>query len=179
MEWTPGAPGSTWERQRHAWECRWQLWEHLGPPATNLGAPATSLGAPPTRVEQSGKSNIFFGNAAAAPGNHSYYLSFNNFQNSCIRFVFWSMYLCIYIGTHLPTVHLDRLQAELESNSRCAWKWPSSELKDTLWGRDRVSLDMHLWRPWSRELRDALWGCDWASLEMHLQAMIERDWRSN
>jgi len=41
----------------------------------------------------------FFGNAAGAPGNHSYYLSFNAFQNLCIQFVFSSMYLCIYIPT--------------------------------------------------------------------------------
>jgi len=77
---------------------------HPGVPATSLGALVTSLGAPVTRLEapritleQSGK-NIFFGNAAGAPGmvqvrleccrrawnpagapgNHSYYLSFNN-----------------------------------------------------------------------------------------------------
>jgi len=30
--------------------------------------------------------------------NHSYYLSFNDFQNLCIQFVFSSMYLWIYIG---------------------------------------------------------------------------------
>jgi len=30
--------------------------------------------------------------------NHSYYLSFNDFQNLCIQFVFSSMYLCIYIA---------------------------------------------------------------------------------
>ena len=60
-------------------------WEHLGAPATSLGAPTTSLGArtkslgaPRITVEQFGK-NIFFGNAAGAPGNHSYYLSFNDF----------------------------------------------------------------------------------------------------
>jgi len=74
-------------------------WEHLGAPATSLGVPATSLGVPVTRlsapttslgapattlgapqitVEQSGKT-IFFGNAAGAPGNHSYYSSFNDF----------------------------------------------------------------------------------------------------
>jgi hypothetical protein len=46
--------------------------------ATTLGAPATSLGAPRITVEQSEK-NIFFGNAAGAPGNHSYYLSFNDY----------------------------------------------------------------------------------------------------
>jgi len=60
-------------------------WEHLGVPATSLGAPAASLGAPATTlgepriaVSQSGK-NIFFGIAAGAPENHSYYLSFNDF----------------------------------------------------------------------------------------------------
>jgi hypothetical protein len=72
-------------------------------PAAILGAPATYLGAPRITVEQSGKNNIFFGNAAGAPGNHSY----------CIQFVFASMYLCIYIATHLQMVYLDWLQAVL------------------------------------------------------------------
>jgi hypothetical protein len=75
-------------------------WEHLGAPVTSLevpakslgapttslgtlmtslGAPITSLGAPRITVEQSGKNNIFFGNTVGAPGNHSYYLSFNNY----------------------------------------------------------------------------------------------------
>ena len=39
----------------------------------------TSLGAPWIAVEQSGKNNIFFGKAVGAPGNLSYYLSFNDF----------------------------------------------------------------------------------------------------
>jgi len=46
--------------------------------ATSLGAPASSLGAPRITVEQSGKNYIFFGNAAGAPGHHSYYISFND-----------------------------------------------------------------------------------------------------
>ena len=50
----------------------------LGAPTTSLGAPATCLGAPRITVEKSGKNNIFFGNAAGAPGNRSYYLSFND-----------------------------------------------------------------------------------------------------
>jgi len=82
---------------------------------TNLGAPATFLGAPRITVEQSGKNNIFFGNAAGAPGNHSYYLLFND----CIL-IYVSMYLCIYIATHLHMVNLDWLQAVLESNLRRA-----------------------------------------------------------
>jgi len=64
-------------------------WERLGALATRLGAPTTSLGAPGSADEkpgstsnhcrQSGRNNIFFGNTAGAPGNHSYYLSFNDF----------------------------------------------------------------------------------------------------
>ena len=50
----------------------------LGALKTSLGAPETSLGAHPITVEQSGKNNIFFGNTAGAPGNHSYYLSSNH-----------------------------------------------------------------------------------------------------
>jgi len=50
----------------------------LAAPITNLRAPVTSLRAPRITVERSGKNNIFFANAAGAPGNHSYYLSFNN-----------------------------------------------------------------------------------------------------
>ena len=41
-------------------------------------------------------------------------------SQSCIQFVFSSMYLCIYIATHQHTLYLDWLQAVLESNSRCA-----------------------------------------------------------
>jgi hypothetical protein len=48
-------------------------------PAISLGVPATNLGAPQITVEQFGKNNIFFGNAAGVAGNYSYYLSFNNF----------------------------------------------------------------------------------------------------
>ena len=58
--------GSTWEHRRQAWKRRGQSWQHLGAPATRLGAPATGLGAPRITVEQSGKNNIFFGNAAGA-----------------------------------------------------------------------------------------------------------------
>jgi len=82
-------------------------WEHLWSPIRSLEAPVTSLGAPPIIIEQSRRKKIFFGNTAGAPGNHSYYLSFNDFQNSGIQFVFSSMYLSIYIATHLQMVYLD------------------------------------------------------------------------
>jgi hypothetical protein len=49
---------------------------HLGAPATSLRAPATTLGAPSITVKRSGK--YVFQNAAGIPGNHSYYLSFND-----------------------------------------------------------------------------------------------------
>jgi len=58
-------------------ETPWSAGENFGCTWEHLGVPATSLGAPRITVEQSGK-NIFFGNAAGGPGNHSYYLSFND-----------------------------------------------------------------------------------------------------
>ena len=114
-----GAPGSTDDKPG----C---TWEHLGEPATSLGVPTsslgalvTSLGAPRIAVEQSGKYNICCGNAAGVPGNHSYYISFNDFKTHV--FGMYS-YLCMYIASHLHMVDVDGLQAVLESNSRCAWK---------------------------------------------------------
>jgi len=141
------------------------------------------LGARWITVEQSGK-NIFFGNAAGAPGNHSYYLLFNDFQTLCIQFVFSSMYLCIYIATYLHTEYLDLQHAVIESNSWCAWRWRSSELRDTLPGRDRASLKMQLepeieWtqrctgRPWLSKFGDAIGDWDWVNTEMHWEALIE------
>jgi len=69
-----GTPRSTGQNI----ECTLQ---HLGAPATIVGAPTsnlrvpmTSLRAPRITVEQGNKNNVFFGNAASAPGNHSYYL---------------------------------------------------------------------------------------------------------
>jgi len=72
----------------------------LGALTSSLGALATSLGATKITVEPSGKNNLFFGNAAGAPGNHSFYISFNKFENSCIQFVFSSMCLYTYPSTH-------------------------------------------------------------------------------
>jgi hypothetical protein len=65
----PAGLQSNWERRRYAWE-------HLGAQATNLVALATSLGAPRIPAKQSGK---IVGKAAGVPGNHSNYLSFDDF----------------------------------------------------------------------------------------------------
>jgi hypothetical protein len=70
-------------------------------------------------VEQS-EQHLFFVNAASAPGNHSYYLLFNDFMYSVCILIYVSMDLYIYIATHLHTVNLGWLQAVLESNSKCA-----------------------------------------------------------
>jgi len=175
-QWPAGAPGRTWERWRQA--C-----DHMGAPTTTLGMPATTLGALPLTVLQSARNNLFFGNTVGAPGNHSYYLSFNDFWNSCILFVLSSVYLFIYVATHLRTVYLDWLKAVLESNSRCAWRWQLSELRDTLGGGYCVNLERHLQGmiervsrctrgPWSSELRDAIGGHNQASLEIYMEAAI-------
>jgi len=67
-----GIPLSARENFGCTWKRRGQSWEHLG-------APATSLGVPRITLEQAGKIIIFTGNAAGAPGNHSYYLLCINF----------------------------------------------------------------------------------------------------
>jgi len=151
-------------------------------------------------------SRHFFGNAAGAPGNHSYNLSFNNFQNICIQFVFSSMYLCIYIATYLhlrypwisvhpPSLINDvlrggdqaswgiHLEAEIEWTQRCTWRPGSSELRDALRGRDRANLEAviervwrYTWWLWLSECGDELGGCDRASLEIHLEAVMKWDW---
>ena len=88
--------------------------------------------------------------------------------------------LWIYTGTDLQTVYQDWLQAVLDSNSRWAWKWRSSELRVTHRHRDWATLEMHMevvigwmwwytWRPWSSELWDPLRDWDLQSLEMHLE----------
>ena len=155
-ERTLGALGSTWERQQ-------QIWEHLESQLSSLGK-TSSLGTPLVRLEIIGtihRSTIFKG----------YVFSLNS-------------RLCIYIATHLHTVYLDCLQAVLESNPRCTWKWRSTELRDTLWGRDRARSEMRLeavieqvwsytWTPRWCEL-----GCrNQVSVEMHLEAAMVWTWR--
>ena len=133
------------------------------------GSPGNKSGCTSNHSTAVWENNIIFGNAAGVPGNHSYYLSFNNFYNSCIQFVFSSINLCIYIATHLHTVYIDWLQAVLERDSRWAWKWGPSKLSDTLWGHDRARLQIDLeaviewvwrctWRPWLSNFGDALGG---------------------
>jgi len=93
--------------------------------------------------------------------------------------------LCIDIATDLHTVYLDWLQAAHESKSKCAWKCRSTELGDTLRGRDRATWHMTLeaviehiwrftWRPWLCELA----GLNLTGLEIHMHAVIKRVWRS-
>jgi hypothetical protein len=142
---------------------------------TSLGAPATSLGAPQITVEKSGR-NIFFGNTAGAPGNHSstYHSTifqtheFSLYSNVCIDVTIWLPIYKHYIWTGCR---------------RCFWA-----IRVTPEDDDRVNSEIHLedviewvWRStgraWLSELRDALGGLNWASLEMHLEAEIELVWR--
>jgi hypothetical protein len=55
------------------------LAKSLGTPTTTLGRLMICLRVPRITVQQSADTNILFGNISGAPGNHSYYLSFNDF----------------------------------------------------------------------------------------------------
>ena len=95
------------------------------------------------------------------------------------------MYLvCIYIAAHLHRVYLDWLQVVIDRYSRCTRKWWSSELGDTLRGRDWEALEILLeavmewtkrstWRSWGSEVVDTLGEDDLANLE----DIIEWVWR--
>jgi len=83
-----------------------QAWKHLGAPATNVGAPATNLGAPASclgapriTVEQSGKNNIFFGNAAVRLE-----IIATTYRSTIVKTHVFSLYshLCIYVSIKLP-----------------------------------------------------------------------------
>jgi len=101
--------------------------------------------------------------------NYSYNLSFNDFQNLCIQFVFSSMYLCIYIDTYLQNVYLDWQHAVIVRNLKCAWRWRSEAVIERV---ERCT-----WRPRSSELRDAVGDRDWVNSEMQWEAVIEPVWR--
>jgi len=78
----------------------------------------------------------------------------------------------MYIATYLHTVYLDWQHAMIVGNSRCTWRWRSSELSDTLRGHDRASSEMHLEA--EMEWTEGCTGRPWSSeLEMHLETEIE------
>jgi len=128
----------------------------------HLGAPATCLGAPRITVMYS----------------------------VCIL-IYVSMYLCIYIATHLHTLYLDWLRSAeyiLPVTLSTSVTPLIERVWDALGDGDWVNSEMHLeaviervwrctWRLRSSELRDALAGRDRVSLEMHLEAMIVRTCR--
>ena len=71
-------------------------------------------------------------NAAGAPGMlqarleiiattyHATIVKIHVLRLYSLLFIYVSMYLCIYIVTHLHTIYLEWLQVVLDSNLRCA-----------------------------------------------------------
>jgi hypothetical protein len=103
------------------------------------------------------------------------------FRSTIFETHVFSLYshLGIYIVTDLETLYVDWLHAEPMSYSWCAWKWKSSELRDTLWGHVQAIVKMHMevvieriWRytcrMWSSDHSDAYRDHDWAGLVTHL-----------
>jgi len=146
-----------------------------GAPTTSLGALTASLGAPWSTVELSEKKNIFLGNAAGAPGSHSYYLWFNDFQNSCIQFIFSSRYLWIYITTILHSISglaagsaWEQFEIRLKMTMKCSQRYTprlwSSKFGDALGGHERANLEAVIERVWRYTLEAMIkrvWRCTW------------------
>jgi len=160
-------PGSTWESWQQARVRRLQALEHIRVLATTQRSLTTSLGMLSTTlracwitVEQSGKT--IFGNAASVPGNHSYYLSFNNFQNLWIQFVFTSRYLYSYLSTH----GISGLAAG------DTWEQLKVHRKMTINSTQRF-----IPLPYWSELEEAFGGWNWATPVMRWEAIHRWAWR--
>ena len=82
-------------------------------------------------------------------------------SQSCIQVVFSSMYLCIYIATHLHTLYLNWLHGG-------AWEQFEMRLRMTIEWAQRYTP-----RLWSSDFGDALWDGNWAYLAIHLEAVIK------
>jgi hypothetical protein len=78
-----------------------ELCVHLRVPATSLGALVTSLGVPRITVEESGKE-IFFGNAAGAPGSRQVYLEIiaTTYRSTIVKTQVFRLY------SHLRTINV-------------------------------------------------------------------------
>jgi len=117
--------------------------------------------------------------------NHSYYLSFNDYQILCIQFVFSSTYLYSYLSTHGISGLAARgdcqqfevhLQITIKWTQRYTPRPGSSGFGDALGGPDGENSEMH-WEAVIERVGDALRDWDWVNSQMHLEAMIERVWR--
>jgi len=160
MQWYSGAPGVLATVSLSSLD-------QCGGLLVYLGSLTTRLAAPPITVAQSGKNDIFFGNATAAPGNHSHYVSLHDFQNWCIWFVFSSTYLGNYIDIHQCMVYLDWLHTALE---RTIWSVPEDG--------SQVNLDWTESPRWN-QLQHPITGHDWRSWVMHLEAQMVPVWKCN
>ena len=142
--------------------------KYLVAPATGRGALATSLGASGTAINKPGstsdyyrpvwESDFFFGNIAGTFGNHIHYLSFNDFQNSCIPFAFWSMYQYSYPST----ISI----AELAAGG--AWEKFKIHLKMTIECTQKYTA-----RPWLSKYRDELGSGNGANSRIHVETVIK------
>jgi len=129
-----------------SWACRRLAWEYLESLQSNLGKTTSSLGMLLMLLEI----------IATTYGS-------TIFKTDV--FSLYSSYLSIYIAPHLHRICLDWLQAVLEINSRCGWKWQSSELRDTLRACKGASLVKYL-----EPVIEHYW-------RLHFKAMIDWTWR--
>jgi len=195
-----GYQGSDCDKLENTSECQRELWVDLwtaGSAGDRPGSADDQAGSISNRCQAVWENNIFFGNTACAPGNHSYYLSFNEIQTSCIQFVFSSIYLCSYPSTDCISVlaaggawveFKERLKMMIGWTQGYTPRLRSSESGYAHVGRDQVNLVMHseivnervcryTWRCYSSVVGDTFGGHDQMNLDMHSKIVIERGWR--
>jgi len=159
----------------------------LGEPETFLWAPARSLGAPQIAVEKCGKNSIIIENAAGAPWNRRYYLSFNDIENSCNQFVLLSIYLSNYVSIYLSiyTLYIWTDCPHCMSTILGAPEYGDQENLEMLLDGSIKRGQRCIWRPWWSEFRDSDGGHDCVRLDLHyrglecvnMEVVIKSVWR--
>ena len=147
-----------WVCWRWASEHQWQVWESVQSQLSSLWNRTSYLGTLLVRREI-----IATTYCSTIVKTHVFSL----YSHLCI---YVSMYLGIYIPTHLYTIYLDWLQAVVYNNSRCIGQLQSTELRDQLRCHAGVSLEICTWMWWERECT----GRNRARLEMPFDTVTER-----
>jgi hypothetical protein len=114
-----------------------------------MGSRAKRFGARQSAVEQPGNKEMFFGNAAGAPGNRRYYSSLNDFK-ICVFGLY--THLCIYVSCIY---------------TRLIWtgcRWYSSTIGGAPGGGDQMTLELVL---------AALGDGDQVNLVMHFKIVMD------
>ena len=125
-----------WLNPRHgctdaeAFRCTWEILHMQATGLRDPRSPHNEPGSDPNCSRAVLEINILFGSPVGVPGNHSYYILCDNFENSHIQFAFPSRYRYIYELMYLYTYPSTHSISELAAGG--AWEQVEVHLKMTI-----------------------------------------------